>query len=73
MMCFFFLRFVMDVQDQYDNIAAHTHKGIEFLERYRSFVQDRCSIELDYASKLRSVPSFFFNLISYCHRTRPTD
>ncbi len=25
-------------QDQYDNIAAHTQKGIEFLEKYGHFV-----------------------------------
>lgn len=40
-------------QDQYDNLAAHTHKGIEFLDKYGNFVKDRCAIELEYAGKLR--------------------
>lgn len=40
-------------QDQYDNLAAHTHKGIEFLDKYGSFVKERCAIELEYAGKLR--------------------
>ena len=41
------------MQDQYDNIAVHTQKGIEFLERYGNFIRDRCTIELEYAGKLR--------------------
>ena len=31
----------------------HTQKGIEFLERYGNFIRDRCTIELEYAGKLR--------------------
>ncbi|CAG9110486.1 unnamed protein product [Plutella xylostella] len=39
--------------DQYDNLAAHTQKGIEFLDKYGNFVKERCAIELEYATKLR--------------------
>ncbi|CAH0691217.1 unnamed protein product [Chilo suppressalis] len=42
-----------ELWDQYDNLAAHTHKGIEFLDKYGTFVKERCAIELEYASKLR--------------------
>ena len=48
-----FVDFVDSLQDQYDNIAVHTQKGIEFLERYGNFIRDRCTIELEYAGKLR--------------------
>lgn len=41
------------LQDQYDNLAAHTQKGIEFLDKYGNFVKERCAIELEYATKLR--------------------
>ena len=41
------------LQDQYDNIANHTSKGIDFLEKYGHFVDQRCKIEQEYASKLR--------------------
>ncbi|XP_050665351.1 formin-binding protein 1-like isoform X2 [Leptidea sinapis] len=42
-----------ELWDQYDNLAAHTHKGIEFLDKYGNFVKERCAIELEYANKLR--------------------
>uniref|UniRef100_A0A1B0CCR2 Putative cdc42-interacting protein cip4 n=1 Tax=Lutzomyia longipalpis TaxID=7200 RepID=A0A1B0CCR2_LUTLO len=42
-----------ELWDQYDNLALHTQKGIDFLDKYGSFVRDRCAIELEYASKLR--------------------
>lgn len=42
-------------QDQYENISAHTQKGIDFLEKYGHFIRDRCAIEMDYAGKLRWV------------------
>ncbi|RWS28376.1 formin-binding protein 1-like protein [Leptotrombidium deliense] len=41
------------LQDQYENISYHTLKGIEFLDKYGSFIKERCAIELEYASKLR--------------------
>ncbi|XP_021205158.1 formin-binding protein 1-like isoform X2 [Bombyx mandarina] len=43
----------VELWDQYDNLAAHTHKGIEFLDKYGNFVKERCAIELEYAGKLR--------------------
>ncbi|XP_046399590.1 formin-binding protein 1 isoform X6 [Ischnura elegans] len=43
----------IELWDQYDNIAAHTQKGIDFLEKYGHFIRDRCAIEMDYAGKLR--------------------
>ncbi|XP_076346744.1 formin-binding protein 1-like isoform X3 [Tachypleus tridentatus] len=39
--------------DQYDNLGAHTQRGIDFLDKYAQFIKDRCSIEGEYASKLR--------------------
>jgi len=42
-----------ELWDQYDNIAAHTQKGIDFLEKYGHFVDQRTKIEQEYASKLR--------------------
>ncbi|KAG7304074.1 hypothetical protein JYU34_011004 [Plutella xylostella] len=42
-----------ELWDQYDNLAAHTQKGIEFLDKYGNFVKERCAIELEYATKLR--------------------
>ncbi|XP_071445426.1 formin-binding protein 1-like isoform X2 [Hetaerina americana] len=42
-----------ELWDQYDNIAAHTQKGIDFLEKYGHFIRDRCAIEMEYAGKLR--------------------
>ena len=44
-------------QDQYDQIAVHTQKGIDFLEKYGHFVDARTKIEQEYASKLRWVSS----------------
>ncbi|XP_057366986.1 formin-binding protein 1-like isoform X1 [Daphnia carinata] len=43
----------IELWDQYDNVAAHTQKGIDFLERYGNFIRDRCAIESEYAGKLR--------------------
>eukprot|EP00096_Caligus_rogercresseyi_P007037 TRINITY_DN2432_c0_g1_i1.p1 TRINITY_DN2432_c0_g1~~TRINITY_DN2432_c0_g1_i1.p1 ORF type:complete len:651 (-),score=227.12 TRINITY_DN2432_c0_g1_i1:616-2568(-) len=42
-----------ELWDQYDNIASHTQKGIDFLEKYGHFIDQRCKIEVEYASKLR--------------------
>lgn len=39
--------------DQYDQIAVHTQKGIDFLEKYGHFVDARSKIEAEYAAKLR--------------------
>ena len=45
----------LSLQDQYDSIASHTQKGIDFLEKYGHFVDQRCKIEKEYASKLRKL------------------
>jgi hypothetical protein len=42
-----------ELWDQYDSIVSHTQKGIDFLEKYGQFVDHRCKIEQEYASKLR--------------------
>uniref|UniRef100_A0A0K8TM08 Putative cdc42-interacting protein cip4 n=1 Tax=Tabanus bromius TaxID=304241 RepID=A0A0K8TM08_TABBR len=42
-----------ELWDQYENLATHTNKGIEFLDKYGNFVRDRCAIETEYAAKLR--------------------
>ncbi|XP_017107643.2 formin-binding protein 1-like isoform X11 [Drosophila bipectinata] len=42
-----------ELWDQNDNLAIHTHKGIEGLDRYASFLRDRVAIEAEYAGKLR--------------------
>ncbi|KAK6036215.1 hypothetical protein COOONC_26280 [Cooperia oncophora] len=41
--------------DQTDAVAAHTHRGIEFLERLGAFAKERAMIEEEYAAKLRYV------------------
>ncbi|XP_073981707.1 formin-binding protein 1-like Cip4 isoform X3 [Rhodnius prolixus] len=42
-----------ELWDQYENLSLHTQKGIDFLEKYGHFIRDRCSIEMEYAAKLR--------------------
>jgi len=42
-----------ELWDQYDQIAHHTQKGIDFLEKYSRFADERCKIEQEYAQKLR--------------------
>ncbi|XP_022919870.1 formin-binding protein 1-like isoform X3 [Onthophagus taurus] len=44
-----------DLWDQFDSLAGHTLRGIDFLERYGAFVKDRALIEVDYAAKLRKL------------------
>ena len=41
------------LQDQYDNIAKHTEKGIDFCEYYSRFIKERSDCELAYAKSLR--------------------
>lgn len=40
-------------QDQFEGVSYHTSKGIDFLDKYGSFIKERSAIEADYASKLR--------------------
>ncbi|XP_050074188.1 formin-binding protein 1-like isoform X4 [Anopheles maculipalpis] len=42
-----------ELWDQYDNLATHTQKGIDFFERFGNFIRDRSAIEVEYALKLR--------------------
>jgi len=42
-----------ELWDQYDQIAVHTQKGIDFLEKYGQFTDARSKIEAEYAQKLR--------------------
>ncbi|XP_052860628.1 formin-binding protein 1-like isoform X3 [Anopheles cruzii] len=42
-----------ELWDQYDNLATHTQKGIDFFERFGHFIRDRSAIEVEYALKLR--------------------
>lgn len=41
--------------DQTEVVAAHTNKGIEFLEKVGTMCKERATIEEEYASKLRSL------------------
>ncbi|GIY21845.1 hypothetical protein CEXT_163531 [Caerostris extrusa] len=41
--------------DQYDNLGLHTQKGIEFAEKFGSFVKEKSTIESEYAHKLRKL------------------
>lgn len=42
-----------ELWDQFDNLATHTQKGIDFFERFGNFIRDRSAIEVEYALKLR--------------------
>ncbi|XP_021361892.1 cdc42-interacting protein 4 homolog isoform X3 [Mizuhopecten yessoensis] len=44
-----------ELWDQYDIVADHTQKGIDFCERYQHFLKERCSIEFEYANKLKKL------------------
>ncbi|XP_013389246.1 formin-binding protein 1-like isoform X2 [Lingula anatina] len=43
------------MKDQYDNVASHTQKGIDFCERFGQFVKERCQIEVKYAGELKKL------------------
>ena len=38
-----------------ENIAQHTQQGIDFCDRLGSFLKERCTIENEYAAKLKYV------------------
>ncbi|XP_020815942.1 formin-binding protein 1-like isoform X6 [Drosophila serrata] len=42
-----------EIWDQNDNIAIHTNRGIDALDKYANFLRDRVAIETEYAGKLR--------------------
>ncbi|PIK57855.1 putative formin-binding protein 1-like isoform X13 [Apostichopus japonicus] len=41
--------------DQLSALEKHTEKGIEFLDKYGTFVKERQKIEMDYASQLKKL------------------
>ena len=43
------------VQDQFDAVDKHHQHQIDFMEKYAKYVKDRCSIEMEYATKLRKL------------------
>lgn len=47
------------LQDRRDGVASHTASGIEFLDRYGTFIKERAQIEEEYAGKLRLVYYLF--------------
>ncbi|XP_034655902.1 formin-binding protein 1-like isoform X4 [Drosophila subobscura] len=42
-----------EFRDQNDNLAIHTNRGIDALDKYANFLRDRVAIETEYAGKLR--------------------
>lgn len=42
-----------ELWDQTDSIAAYVQKGIEFCEKFSHFLREKCSLENEYASKLK--------------------
>lgn len=49
----------IELWDQFDNIAIHTQKGIDFCERFAQFIKERCIIENEYAAKLKKLTKSF--------------
>lgn len=45
----------IELWDQFENIAIHTQRGIEFCERFTQFIKERCVIENEYAAKLKKL------------------
>ncbi|XP_041481114.1 cdc42-interacting protein 4-like isoform X7 [Lytechinus variegatus] len=41
--------------DQISNLEKHTERGIDYVERFSSFVKDRQKIEIEYASQLKKL------------------
>lgn len=50
-----------ELWDQFDTISSHTAKGIEFLDKLKHFLSDRCLIETEYASRLRKLAKNYDN------------
>lgn len=42
-----------ELWDQYGNVLEHTQKGIDFCEKFASFLKERCHAELEYAKSLK--------------------
>ncbi|XP_039270564.1 cdc42-interacting protein 4 homolog isoform X2 [Styela clava] len=43
----------VELWDQFENVDKHLHHGIEYTDKYMKFVQERSSVEQDYAKQLR--------------------
>ena len=44
-----------ELWDQYDTVAVHTQKGIDFCERFAHFLKERSIIEFEYAKSLKKL------------------
>lgn len=44
-----------ELWDQFENILVHGQKGIDLCEKLSHFTKERCSIEIDYANKLKKL------------------
>lgn len=44
-----------ELWDQFENILVHAQKGIDLCEKFSQFTKERCSIEIDYANKLKKL------------------
>lgn len=45
----------LELWDQYDIVAVHTQKGIDFCERFANFLKERSHIEFEYAKNLKKL------------------
>ncbi|ESO02102.1 hypothetical protein HELRODRAFT_186418 [Helobdella robusta] len=48
-----------ELWDQFDSLAFHTSKGIEFCDRFAQFIKERCVVENEYAAKLKKLVKNF--------------
>lgn len=44
-----------ELWDQTDNLSNHVLRGVDFVDRYGSFLKDRAQVESDYAKSLRAL------------------
>ncbi|VDI61525.1 formin-binding protein 1 [Mytilus galloprovincialis] len=50
---FLHIQYVFSGVDQYDTVAVHTQKGVDFCERFTNFLKERSHIEFEYAKNLK--------------------
>lgn len=48
-----------ELWDQYDNVGAHTQKGIDFCEKFTHFLKERAAVEQEYARNLKKLVKGF--------------
>ncbi|XP_076436694.1 formin-binding protein 1-like [Babylonia areolata] len=48
-----------ELWDQYDNVGGHTQKGLEFCEKFNSFLKERAAVEQEYARSLKKLVKSF--------------